>query len=72
MKPDINGTKNWITNGEKASLYVVIAQTNPEKGYKGINAFIVDAESKGLTTGIKEDKLGIRSSDTVSVMFQDV
>ena len=68
----INGTKNWITNGEKASLYVVIAQTNPEKGYKGINAFIVDAESKGLTTGIKEDKLGIRSSDTVSVMFQDV
>ena len=68
----INGTKNWITNGEKASLYVVIAQTNPEKGYKGINAFIVDADSKGLTTGIKEDKLGIRSSDTVSVMFQDV
>ena len=68
----LNGTKNWITNGEKAGIYVVIAQSDSEKGYKGINAFIVEANSKGLTTGIKEDKLGIRSSDTSSVMFQDV
>jgi len=68
----LNGTKNWITNGEKAGIYVVIAQSDSEKGYKGINAFIVETNSKGLTTGIKEDKLGIRSSDTSSVMFQDV
>lgn len=68
----LNGTKNWITNGKKAGIYVVIAQSDSEKGYKGINAFIVEANSKGLTTGIKEDKLGIRSSDTSSVMFQDV
>jgi alkylation response protein AidB-like acyl-CoA dehydrogenase len=68
----LNGTKNWITNGEKAGIYVVIAQSDSEKGYKGINAFIVEANSKGLTTGIKEDKLGIRSSDTSSVMFEDV
>jgi alkylation response protein AidB-like acyl-CoA dehydrogenase len=68
----LNGTKNWITNGEKAGIYVVIAQTNQEKSHNGINAFIVEAKSKGLSTGLKEDKLGIRSSDTVSVMFQDV
>jgi len=68
----LNGTKNWITNGKKAGIYVVIAQTNSEKGHKGINAFIVDANSEGLSSGIKEDKLGIRSSDTSSVMFQDV
>jgi alkylation response protein AidB-like acyl-CoA dehydrogenase len=68
----LNGTKNWITNGKKAGTYVVIAQTNSEKGHKGINAFIVDANSEGLSSGIKEDKLGIRSSDTSSVMFQDV
>jgi alkylation response protein AidB-like acyl-CoA dehydrogenase len=68
----LNGTKNWITNGEKAGIYVVIAQTNQEKSHNGINAFIVEAKSKGLSTGLKEDKLGIRSSDTTSVMFQDV
>jgi len=68
----LNGTKNWITNGKKAGIYVVIAQTNPKKNHKGINAFIVEAGSKGLSTGVKEDKLGIRSSDTSSVMFQDV
>ena len=68
----LNGTKNWITNGKKAGIYVVIAQTNSEKGHKGINAFIVDANTEGLSSGIKEDKLGIRSSDTSSVMFQDV
>lgn len=68
----INGTKNWITNGKRAGAYVVIAQTDVEKRHKGINAFLVDATSPGVTTGIKEDKLGIRSSDTSSVMFQDV
>ncbi len=68
----LNGTKNWITNGKKAGAYVVIAQTNPEIRHKGINAFLVDARWEGVTTGVKEDKLGIRSSDTSSVMFQDV
>ena len=68
----INGTKNWITNGKKAGAYVVIAQTDREAGHRGINAFIVDAQSEGITTGIKEDKLGIRSSDTSSVMFSNV
>lgn len=68
----LNGTKNWITNGKKAGIYVVIAQTNAEIKHKGINAFIVEADWDGVSTGIKEDKLGIRSSDTSSVMFQDV
>jgi len=68
----LNGTKNWITNGTTAGVYVVIAQTNKDKRHKGINAFIVDADLKGVTYGQKEDKLGIRSSDTSSVMFQDV
>ncbi len=68
----VNGTKNWITNGKKAGAYVVIAQTDREAAHRGINAFIVDASSEGITTGVKEDKLGIRSSDTSSVMFNDV
>ena len=68
----LNGTKNWITNGKKAAFYVVIAQTNPEARHKGINAFLVEASWDGVSTGVKEDKLGIRSSDTSSVMFQDV
>jgi len=68
----LNGTKNWITNGKKAGLYIVIAQSNPEKGHKGINAFIVEAGWEGVSTGPKEDKLGIRSSDTCSVMFDNV
>ncbi|MEL6124095.1 MAG: acyl-CoA dehydrogenase [Bacteroidota bacterium] len=68
----INGTKNWITNGKMAGAYVVIAQTDREAGHRGINAFLVDASSPGVTTGVKEDKLGIRSSDTCSVMFSDV
>ena len=68
----LNGTKNWITNGKKAGIYVVIAQTDHEKGHRGINALIVEADWEGVTTGPKEDKLGIRSSDTCSVMFQDV
>jgi len=68
----VNGTKNWITNGKKAGAYVVIAQTNVEARHKGINAFLIDASWEGVSTGVKEDKLGIRSSDTSSVMFQDV
>jgi len=68
----LNGTKNWITNGSTADIYIVIAQTDIEKGHRGINAFIVEAGWRGVSTGPKEDKLGIRSSDTCSVMFQDV
>ncbi|RAJ02302.1 alkylation response protein AidB-like acyl-CoA dehydrogenase [Chitinophaga skermanii] len=68
----LNGTKNWITNGSTASTYLVIAQTYPEKGSKGINAFIVEKNSPGITIGPKENKLGIRGSDTHSIMFQDV
>ena len=68
----LNGTKNWITNGNSADYYLVIAQTYPEKGHKGINAFIVEKTWKGFTVGLKENKLGIRGSDTHSLMFQDV
>ena len=68
----MNGTKNWITNGNSASIYLVIAQTDAAKGSKGINAFIVEKEWKGVTVGAKENKLGIRGSDTHSIMFQDV
>lgn len=68
----LNGTKNWITNGKKAGAYLVIAKTDPEKGHRGISAFALDATWSGVSTGVKEDKLGIRSSDTCSVMFQDV
>jgi alkylation response protein AidB-like acyl-CoA dehydrogenase len=68
----LNGTKNWITNGNSASYYLVIAQTDVEKGHKGINAFIVEKAWEGVTVGKKEDKLGIRGSDTHSIMFQDV
>ncbi len=68
----LNGTKNWITNGNTATYYLVIAQTYPEKGHKGINAFIVEKDSPGVTVGQKENKLGIRGSDTHSIMFQDV
>ncbi|MEI6574823.1 MAG: acyl-CoA dehydrogenase family protein [Bacteroidota bacterium] len=68
----VNGTKNWITNGNSASTYLVIAQTNPEKGHKGINVLLVDRHSPGITLGPHEDKMGMRSSDTHSVMFNDV
>jgi alkylation response protein AidB-like acyl-CoA dehydrogenase len=68
----LNGVKNWITNGGSASVYVVIAQSNPEKGHKGINAFIVEKGWDGVQVGPKENKLGIRSSDTHSIMFHDV
>lgn len=68
----LNGTKNWITNGNSASIYLVIAQTYPEKGYKGINALIVEKTSPGFVVGPKENKLGIRGSDTHSLIFNDV
>lgn len=68
----INGTKNWITNGGSADIYLVIAQTDPTKGHKGISAFILEKGMEGLVIGKKEDKLGIRSSDTHSLMFTDV
>ena len=68
----INGTKNWITNGNSATIYLVIAQTDIEKGHKGINAFIVEKEMDGFVVGPKENKLGIRGSDTHSIMFTDV
>lgn len=68
----LNGTKNWITNGNTAGTYLVIAQTHPEKGHKGINAFIVDRHWPGISVGPHENKMGMRSSDTHSVMFTDV
>src|ERR1043165_5557876 len=68
----LNGTKNWITNGSSASVYIVIAQTHPEKKHKGINALIVEKEMAGFVVGKKEDKMGIRGSDTHSLMFTDV
>lgn len=68
----LNGTKNWITNGGSASVYLVVAQSNAEKGYKGINVFVVEKGLKGFQVGKKENKLGIRASDTHSLMFTDV
>jgi len=68
----LNGTKNWITNGSTASTYLVIAHTHPEKGHKGINAFIVEKGWAGFEIGLKEKKMGIRGSDTHSLMFTDV
>ncbi|KFF26197.1 acyl-CoA dehydrogenase [Chryseobacterium vrystaatense] len=68
----LNGIKNWITNGGTASYYIVIAQTDPEKKHKGINAFIVERGWEGFEIGVKEDKLGIRGSDTHSLIFNNV
>ena len=68
----LNGTKNWITNGSTASTYLVIAQTHRELKHKGINAFIIEKGMAGFTVGPKENKLGIRGSDTHSLMFNDV
>jgi alkylation response protein AidB-like acyl-CoA dehydrogenase len=68
----VNGTKNWITNGGTASVYLVIAQTHPEKRHHGINALIIEKDMEGFVVGPKENKLGIRGSDTHSLMFQDV
>lgn len=68
----LNGTKNWITNGGSASVYLVMAQTHLEKGHRGINCLLVERGMEGFTVGKKEDKMGIRGSDTHSLMFQDV
>ena len=68
----LNGTKNWITNGNSASTYLVIAQTDVSKGSRGINAFIVEKSWQGVIVGAKEDKLGIRGSDTHTILFNDV
>ena len=68
----LNGTKNWITNGSSASIYMVIAQTDASKGHKGISVFIVERGWEGFVVGKKEDKLGIRGSDTHSLLFTDV
>lgn len=68
----LNGTKNWITNGSTAEYYIVIAQTHPEKGHRGINALIVEKGMEGFVVGKKENKMGIRASDTHSLMFADV
>src|ERR1700712_2105826 len=68
----VNGTKNWITNGNSASTYLVIAQTHAEKKHHGINALIMEKGMEGFTVGVKENKMGIRGSDTHSLMFSDV
>ncbi len=68
----LNGTKNWITNGNSASIYLVIAQTDVSKGSRGINAFIVEKNWPGVEVGAKENKLGIRGSDTHTILFTDV
>lgn len=68
----LNGVKNWITNGNSGTYYIVIAQTDASKGHKGISAFIVEKAWEGVTVGAKENKMGIRGSDTHTIMFQDV
>ena len=68
----LNGTKNWITNGGSASVFLVIAQTDAEKGHRGINCLILEKGMEGFVVGAKEDKLGIRSSDTHTLLFNDV
>lgn len=68
----LNGTKNWITNGGTASVYLVMAQTDPAKKSRGINTLIVEKDWPGVTVGVKENKLGIRGSDTHSISFTDV
>lgn len=68
----VNGTKNWITSGGTSGIHLVVCQTHPEKGYKGINCLIVDTDLEGVEIGAKEDKLGIRASDTHTIMYNDV
>src|SRR5690606_11024472 len=68
----LNGTKNWITNGNSAQIYLVMAQTHPEKGHKGINVLIVEKEMQCFAIGPKENKMGIRGSDTHSLNFNEV
>jgi alkylation response protein AidB-like acyl-CoA dehydrogenase len=68
----LSGTKNWITNGATSKIHLVMAQTHVDKGHRGINCLIVESDWKGVAIGAKEDKLGIRSSDTTSIMYSDV
>jgi alkylation response protein AidB-like acyl-CoA dehydrogenase len=68
----VNGTKNWITNGNSAAVYLVMAQSNPELKHKGINALIIEKDTPGVSVAPHENKMGMRSSDTCSVMFTDV
>ncbi len=68
----LNGTKNWITNGSSSDIHIVVAHTNPELKHKGINVFIVEADWEGVDVGKKEEKMGIRSSDTTSIMYNNV
>jgi len=68
----LNGTKNWITNGGTSQVHLVVAQTDAEKKHRGINVFIVETDWDGVEIGAKEDKLGIRASDTHSIMYNDV
>lgn len=68
----VNGTKNWITNGDRSSFYIVMAQTDADKGHKGINALIIEKGMEGFVIGAKENKMGIRGSDTTTLMFTDV
>ncbi|MBX2872922.1 MAG: acyl-CoA dehydrogenase [Saprospiraceae bacterium] len=68
----LNGTKNWITNGGSSKVHLVVAQTDADLGHKGINVFIVESDWEGVSVGAKEDKLGIRSSDTHTIMYSDV
>lgn len=68
----LNGTKNWITNGSTSNIHLVVAQTNPELRHKGINVFVVEADWDGVQIGHKEDKMGIRGSDTTSIMYNNV
>ena len=68
----VNGTKNWITNGDRASIYIVMAQTDADKGHKGINSLIIEKGMEGFVVGAKENKMGIRGSDTNTLMFTDV
>ncbi len=67
----VNGIKNWITNGSDSQYYIVIAHTHPEKGHKGINAFIIEKDTPGFTVGPHENKMGMRGSHTHALMFQD-
>ena len=68
----LNGTKNWITNGGSSKIHLVVAQTDADKGHRGINVFIVETDWEGVKIGAKEDKLGIRSSDTHTILYNDV
>jgi alkylation response protein AidB-like acyl-CoA dehydrogenase len=68
----LNGIKNWITNGGSAGIHLVMAQTNPELGHRGINCLIVETNWEGVVVGAKEDKLGIRASDTHTIMYNNV